>query len=252
MKSIKSIANLGLCALVVVSLSACGGKDSKFLQSVNVSVTERDQKSFVQLSSTFDLGNVSLAEMAVSVIDPKTQQEAGTINFYNLANGQGKITLDVNASLLLHADADLGLTLPNGRAIPVALNAKHGDVMGIQVLEHSRIYLGGDLKTQVYAGVALGIKGLDQVMSQIQAPANVFFMVNPSAQLMGVGGIYGSPNADQNGVAVFGKYTANPTPQLTSQSVNTSSDYEFDQLNRKTQKRIMNYFYGKKRVLNFH
>jgi hypothetical protein len=93
---------------------------------------------------------------------------------------------------------------------------------------------------------------MDQVMDRLQTPANVFFMINPTGSLLGVGGIYGSPNANQNGVAIFGKYTANPTLELTAQGVGQNADYDYDRLDRKTQNRILKFFYGKKRTLRFH
>ena len=247
----KSLTSLTVVAL---TLTACGGNSTsnEFLKSVNLSVSTQNNDSYLKLTSTFDLGsNVSLAEMSVSIIDPKTQQQRGTVQFAQLPNGQGQISVDVNASLAANADAALGQVLPNGKPIPLALGAHTGEVLGVKILDHSTVYLGGDTKTSAYAGVALGITGFDDVMSQLSTAANVFFMGNFTPNVLGVGGIYGSNVKNESGIAIFGKYTAGKSVNV--QQLDLNADYEVQKLNRATMRRLMNFFYGKKKhVLRFN
>jgi hypothetical protein len=241
-------------AVTASFLSACGGDGTSadFLKNVNLSVTTQNNDAYLNLVSTFDLGkNVSLAEMAVTIIDPKTRQDRGTVQFSQLPGGIGQITVNVNASMAANADAKLGETLPNGKPLPLALGAHTGEVLGVKLLEHSRIYLGGDTRTSAYAGVGLSISGLDQVMDQLSTAANIFFMGNFSNNVLGVGGIYGSPVKDESGIAIFGKYTAGKSVDV--QQLDASHDYEIEKLNRATTRKLMRFFYGnKKRVLKFN
>ena len=78
-------------------------------------------------------------------------------------------------------------------------------MMGIQFLNHSRVYLGGDLKTSIYVGVALSISALDNIIGNI-GNTNLFFGQNFISSLTGVAGVYSSTMAHENGIAVFARY----------------------------------------------
>ena len=121
--------------------------------------------------------------------------------------------------------------------------------MGVNILNSSRVYVGGDLKTAVYAGVALTIPGLDQVMSQIPTPANIFYQ-GTFQNVLGIAGIYTSPSQSQSGIAVFGKYT--PTSAaLQTQSLDANQDNDLNKLDTKTKTRLYHFFHGKRRHLTF-
>jgi hypothetical protein len=243
---------LALC--ISFSLSACNGgsTSSQFLKNVSLQVTQQGTDAFLKLTSSFDLGNVSLAEMSIQIIDPRTQVERGAVNFSQLPNGQGQITVEANASLMANADVALGQILPNGKPLPLVLGAPTGEMLGVKILDHSTVYLGGNTNTAAYAGVALGIKGFDQVMNQLQTPANIFFMGNFSNSVLGVGGIYGSNNPGESGIAIFGKYTktAAKNGQLSADEV--AADFEIQKLNRATLYRLHKFFHGKKRMLEIY
>jgi hypothetical protein len=252
----KSVCNLTALASVTLAMSACGNSSTstQFLKNVDLQVTQVGTDSFLKLTSTFDLGNVSLAQMDISIVDPHTQVERGTVSFAELGNGQAQISVSANASLLANADATLGQTMPNGKPLPLALGAQAGQVLGIKLLEHSTVYLGGDTNTTAYAGVALGIQGFDQVMNQLSSAANIFFMGNFTPQVMGVGGIYGSTVANESGIAIFGKYTNSVAVAKTMNvsKMDQNADYEIEKLNSNTMKKLTKFFYGRKQKLKFY
>lgn len=250
----KSALSLSAFSMSALMLTACSGgsTSSQFLKNVSLAVSTQNNDSYLNLTSTFDLGgNVSLAEMDVTIVDPANQIPRGNVHFSQLPNGQGQITVGVNATLIAHADQALGQVLPNGKPLPLALGAHAGDVLGVKILEHSTVYLGGDTKTTAYAGVALGIVGFDQVMNQLQTAANVFFMGNFSNNVLGVGGIYGSSTPNESGIAIFGKYTANAAKNTPVSALDQNTDYEIEKLNARTLYRLQKFF-SKKRTLQFH
>ena len=247
MKSITTRIALGV---LMLGLSACKNPSPnyKFFENLDVKVTTVGTDSFISLVSVFDLGNVSLAEIGANILDPQTKNIVGTVDFSTLPNGQAQITLSVNAALIDHADATLGQTLPNGNTIPLILGATPGTILAVPFMTNSRVYLGGDLKKAVYAGVAVGINGLDQVMNQLSTPANLFLSANFGANILAVGGIYGSSVPAQNGIAVFGKYTANAA-DLMPINLDTRKDFQGEKLNIKTQRKMSKFFYGKPRIV---
>jgi hypothetical protein len=246
-------SNVFVAGIAALAVTACDSSStsSSFLSNADIGVVTVNGVSNIQMSSVFNLGNVSLAELTIPVTDPKTQQTVGTVSFSQLTGGQAKITLDVATSLLNSGDADLGLLLPNGRSVPGILGAtQRGDLFGVNILQNSRVYVGGDLKTGVTAGVALTIPALDSVMGSLSTAANIFFTENYGTSIMGVGGIFGSATAGQSGIAVFAKYTAPAatpaaTPSALEQQQQTANDFEVDKLDSKTQRRLNRFFFGK-------
>ena len=245
------ISALCILSLSLLSLTACngGGSATQFIKSSSVSISSQGSDSFANVTTQFDLGqNVSLAQMDATVIDPKSLIQRGTITFNQLPGGIGQITVSVNLSLITNASATLGQVMPNGKPLPLILGANAGDVLGVPVLDHSTAYIGGNTSKSVFVGAALGIKGFDQVMNQLSTPANIFFALNVTPSIGGVAGIYGSPTAYENGIAVFGKYSA--TADLESES---DSDYEIDSMNKATMRNLQKFFSdGQKHVLEFN
>lgn len=248
------LSNAFALSLIAVSLTACKGSssDTSFLNNADIGLVTVGDQTTVKMSSTFNLGNVSLAEIAVPVIDPKTEKSVGTVTFSQIPGGLGKVTLDINTSLMSNGSADLGLVLPNGRAVPTILGAsQRGDLFGVNVLQKSRVYIGGDLKTGVTAGVAFVIPALDSVMDQLPTAANIFFLGN-YGNVTGMGGIFGSATPEESGIAVFAKYTPPATNKAAfaeQKQIHDVSDFEMEKLDRKTKRRLNRFFYGKHRSI---
>ena len=241
---------------MTLSFSACNQVTvSDFLSKVDVSVAPSTTSSddVITLSAQFKIGNVNLAQISVPIPDPRTSQNIGTATFAQLGNGQAEITVSVNSSVIPNASATLGNSLPNNNPTPLALGTKPGDLLAIPFMTHSRLYIGGDLKTTVYMGVALGINGLDQVMSQIGSPANLFYS-GTFGQVMGVGGLYGSPTAYENGIAIFAKYTMKGA-QMAEQSVDPAAeqaDQQTEKFNARTQRRLNRFFSDEEREIQVY
>lgn len=217
-------------SLVVLMSSAqfaCSGQSAQFLKSMNVSVTQQNSEEFINLTAEVNLGNSTLASLTIPVYDPHTNSEIGQVTFGQAADGNQQITVSVDASSILHADPTLGLTLPNGLPIPPSLGATTGSLLAFPILNSSRVYIGGDLKTNIIVGAAFGIPGLDSIMSKIGFPGNILFSQTFNTNLSGMAGIYASPNVNQNGIAVFAKAnipaTATPTPGPTALAATTAA-----------------------------
>lgn len=253
------LALAGITLAGVAGMSACNSTSAiNFLKSMTLSTFTENGNSFLKLTTTFDMGNVSLAAMSVNIVDPHTKLVEGTVEFTELATGQSQIALSANENLIPNGDVSLGTMLPNGKPLPAVLGAQTGAVLGIKILDHSTLYLGGDIAHTAYVGIALGIKGFDSVMNQLSTSINVFFMGSfDNNTLLGVGGIYGSTVADESGVAIFGKYTR-PVATAAGKMMRASTqqdlvnDYAIEKLNNSNMRKLSKYFYGKKRTLSVY
>ena len=256
----KNLSSTSVLAVIVLGMNLVGcSSQTHFLQNVGLNVSQQGQESVINLSAKVDFGNASLGAIAIPVNDPHTGLNIGEVSLDG-----SMITLSVNASSLLSADPSLGSELPNGRPIPSALGAASGELLAFPILNHSRVYVGGDLKTHVIAGVALAIQGMDGVMGSIGAPANLFFS-QTFGSVVGVAGVYGSPDANESGIAVFANYTMpqSQTQMLMTQSVSRTvshtqtarkaAEVKINQgLSEDDEYHVYNYFYGKRRVLRPH
>lgn len=262
----KTGIRLVLSMLVCSGLSACA--KSKILNTLEVKVTEQAQQQYVSLSAKLNLGNAVLDQLQIPVRDPRTGLEVGSLGLDTAADGLQQVSLNLNASVMLHADPALGARLPNGRELPVTLGAAAGEVLGFPILQHSRVYIGGDLRQRAYIGIALAIKALDGVANLAGAPANIFFGMQVSPALYGVAGLYGSPSANESGIAVFGRLQLQgvPAPSVLTMAreaasrvkesaaglagaVSDQAMADADQLHPRSERKVTNIFYGQRRVL---
>jgi hypothetical protein len=275
----KTGINVLLCVVACGTLSACG--KTNILKTIDLQVSEQNQQQFVTLSAKMNLGNAVFDQLQVPIRDPQTGIEVGSLALNTGADGMQTVSLGVNASVALHADRTLGSTLPNGRELPVTLGAAAGEMLAFPILQYSRVYIGGDLKNKAYLGVALAVKQLDGVANLAGSAANVFFGLQVSPAVYGVAGIYGSPNANQSGIAVFARAQLQPAPAsggtvltMASQAaaaarVNASSGAsaqkspaaglagqisdqatsDADELHPRSERKVTNFFYGNRRVI---
>jgi hypothetical protein len=248
------------------SLSACS--KTNILNSVEVKVSDvAGGDQFITLGAKLNLGNAVLDSLQLPIRDPRTGVVVGNLGLQTGADGRQLVSLGVNASVALHADPLLGRTLPNGRELPLSLGAAPGEVLAFPILQHSRVYIGGDIKTRVIIGVAIGIKALDGVANVAGMPVNLFFGQQVSSQLYGLAGVYGSPVANQSGIAVFGRLQLTPTAASSaiplalnslsarsavgvSAKVSDQATADTEELNARSEQRVTRIFYGgQRRVL---
>jgi hypothetical protein len=269
-KNFFSSSSVAVVALGV-NLVGCSGQ-TNFLQTIGLNVSQENQTSYVNLSAKVDLGNAVFDSISIPVNDPHSGITVGKVQLSTGSDGKATITLSMDANVALHADPSLGAVLPNGRPVPSAVGAANGELLAFPILNYSRVYIGGDLKTHIIAGVALAVKGLDSIMGQVGANANIFFAKQVGA-VAGVAGVYGSTDANQSGLAVFARYDIPQAPaaesiMMTEQSIGqksvvrvavkaqapkpaaSSKEVQVNEgLSSNDQNRLYNYFYGKKRVL---
>jgi len=263
-------------SLILMSNTLAACSNNQFLKSMTVNVSTQNQQSFVNLSTELDLGNAVLDQVKIPVFDPRSQMQLGQISMGASSSGKQLITVSIDASSILHADPILGSTLPNGRALPGALGLKSGEVLAIPVLDHSRVYIGGDLKTSVVVGAAFSIPGLDGVMNAIPVASNIFFAQAFNSNLTGVAGIFGSQLPNQSGIAVFARFTPSvplnidvspkgplvmaqlrmqpstaPVIRITSSGVTPKKkgNQVVENVDTQSQQDLLGYFYGSKKVL---
>jgi hypothetical protein len=256
-------------AIVAQALSACSG--SQFLKSMDLSVTQQNSDSFINLSTEVAMGNISLAQATITIKDPNDPtKELGSIGMDTAADGNQTFTLSLDATTITKGDATLGSTLPNGRALPSAVG---GTMLGLSVLNDSRVYVGGDLKSTILVGFALTISAFDSL--SVIGNSNIFFAETFNTSLSGVAGIFSGTTAGTSGLAVFAKYTAPaaaaPAPttltanarelslstapvatisvsgKVSGKKANTVINEGASQGGEET---VYNYFYGKKRVVS--
>ncbi len=223
-----------LVCLISIGFAGVGcSQSTNYLQSVDLSVStptnqpngQSDQ--YISLSMTLNLGNSTIAAISLPVTDPKTQEKIGTLSVAANTNGSTTVTLAANTTSLLSGDSALGQTLPNGGSIPVALGTQVGQLLAIPVLNNSRIYFGGDLKTELFVGAALSIPALGTVTQSILPGASLLFSKS-FGDTLGVAGLYTSTVTADNGIAVFARYTppaaqASPTPSVVPVASTTAS-----------------------------
>jgi hypothetical protein len=258
--------NFTATCLLALSLTACSSSLSQFLQNVDVSTSSENNQQYVNLTAVVSLGNVSVSGISIPVKDPQTGANLGSVTFGQNSSGQSTIGLSLDATTISKGDATLGSTLPNGKALPFALATTYGDVMAVSILQNSRVYIGGDLQSNIIIGVALGVSALDGIESEIGGAANLFFSHSFSSSVTGMGGIYGSTTPGESGIAVFAKYTppvvtiapvTSPSAPVAIKSASprrlVASDVrEVDEVTENSNLKIYNYFYGKRKELKVH
>jgi hypothetical protein len=214
----------GSCA-ATLALTACGSSANLSIKSVDLTTSQVSADTYINMDAIINIGSLKLPGVEVPVFNPKTMQPIGSLSLSPLADGTNEVTLSVDFTQVSTLDPTLGTTLPNGREIPSELAMATGTTLvGVPVMTTSRVYVGGDVENDLYAGAAIVIPAFNSVMANVPIPLNIFFSFPFTAQLSGTGGMFTSPVANQNGIAVFVKKTAaTATTPATTQLVVTSS-----------------------------
>jgi hypothetical protein len=194
-------------ALIALSLSACSPKDTVKLKGVDLGTHESGGRTFVDLEAIILMGRLHFPAIEVPIHHPDSMQNLGSVLLQPLDDGSNRLFVSVDFEAASTINPVLGQTLPNGRELPRALNPESARMIGIPILQGSRIYVGGTLKSNLIAGAAFGVPALDAVTQSIPVPLNLFFSYPFSPEVSGVAGLYSSPVRGQNGIGVFAKKT---------------------------------------------
>ncbi|MBS1960266.1 MAG: hypothetical protein JST80_12385 [Bdellovibrionales bacterium] len=212
MNLVKQTKSLFILASIVM-LSACG-KDGKLnLKNVDLSTKVVSGQTYLNLDAQIVIGNLKFPNVEVPILNPKTMQSFGQMALANQGDGTNKLYLSIDFEQASRLDPNLGFMLPNGRELPLSLGASNTALIGIPILQKSRLYVGGDLHGDLYFGVAIVITAFDNVMNQVDIPLNIFTGFPFSNSVTGVAGLFTSPMPAQNGLALFVKKAANGTTQ---------------------------------------
>lgn len=226
-------------------LSACNLNQNISIRGVDLHSHRSDGSTFVEMESIISLGNLNLPNSQFMIKNPN-QREIGEVSIQQLDDGTNRIAVSLNYDEAEKMESTLGQTLPNGREIPSILGSKTS-LTGIQILENSRIYLGGSPNDSLYAGIALNIPAFDHILSQISSPLNLFMPFNFSDAITASAGIYSSPHNQQNGIAIFAKMSQNPVSVAQNDQLQFKTA-EFKKVDRITRFRL-DYLFNKHATL---
>ncbi len=205
-----------LSIVAVSSLSACGSNQNLAIKGVDVSTSQINSDTYVNMEAIILMGSLSFPNLQVPVLNPQTLQPIGQLTLQHLNDNSNSLSVSIDYSQVAKLNPALGQTLPNGREIPILLGAQNAALAAIPILTGSKIYLGGDLNKDLFIGAAIAIPAFDSIMTKVPIPLNIFFNFPFSTEITGVGGLFSGPSAGQNGVAVFVKRsaptTSTPTP----------------------------------------
>ena|GEM_PF-3279359 len=240
--SVRTMGFLSLqFCLAAFALTACGPAPDLSLKGVDVSTSQVGADTDVSLEAIVSLGSLQFPDVEFPVVNPKTFEPLGELDLQHLSDGTNRISISVDYSQATQLDPSLGKTLPNGREIPLALGAQDATLVGIPALENSRIYVGGDLKSDLFVGVAIAISAFDSALNQVPLPLNIFFSQPFSSELTGIAGLFTGTEKGQNGIAVFAKRSAPQAQQ--EESTQVASDNELEKLDSVTMFRLNRLFH---------
>lgn len=225
---------------VFLSVNGCrqGDGEESILKGIDVQTSTINGDTYIGLDAIVKIGELKLPKLEIPIHQPETNADIGTLTLESLQDGTNRVAININYSAVQHSDPKLGSLLPNGRELPGAVQVGQNTLIGISILENSRIYVGGDLTKEIILGAAIGIPALDSSVNQLPIPLNIFMGLPFSADVYGVGGMYTSTEKGKSGVAIFAKKTLTLTPkpsQITSnRSLASPTHTEVEQLDQLT------------------
>ena len=198
---------------VLISMSACSQNGNVSLKGVDLSTSEVGSETYVNMEAIVAMGNLKLPSTEVPILNPTNQQVLGQMSLEALTDGTNRLSVSIDYQAATKLDPSLGATLPNQRELPTQLGLTSDTKMiGIPILQQSRIYIGGDLEKNLYIGAAIAVPAFDTVLDQVPLPLNIFFAFPFSTEVTGYAGLFTGPQKGQNGLGVFVKKIAPTTP----------------------------------------
>lgn len=192
-----------LLSALLLSLCACNFNQNFSIRGVDLHTHSLSGNTFVDLETILSLGNLQLANTTVAIKNSE-QHEIGEVSIQQLDDGTNRVAFSINFDEANQLNSESGKSLPNGRDIPSNLGNDFAS-FDIPILEHSHVYVGGRTNGNYYAGIALNIPAFDHILYKIKSPLNLLIPFPFSEEVMGVAGIYSSPQVGQNGLAIFVK-----------------------------------------------
>jgi hypothetical protein len=201
---------------IAIILSACSAKNNVALKGIDLSTSVAGTDTYINMEAIVAMGNLKFPNVEFSIINPVDSTNIGEMGLLSLADGTNQLTISIDYEKASQINPALGTTLPNQREVPVSIVGSSTKLIGIPILQNSRIYLGGDLKSDLYVGAAIAISAFDGVMNEVPIPLNIFFTHPFSADVTGYAGLFTGVQSGQNGVAVFVKKTMTAPSSVTA------------------------------------
>ncbi len=227
----------------ILFVSACNFNQDLSIRGVDLHTHEEEGSTYVNLETIVSLGNLKLPNSTIPIQNLE-QRKIGETTVQHLEDGTSRIAVSINYEEVNKMDTELGKTLPNGREVPSLLE-NNPSVVGIPVLQNSRIYISSHQKDDLYAGIALNIPAFDHILTRMSAPLNLLMPFPFSEEVMGTAGIYSGPQNGQNGLAIFVKKSQSIK---NAPSLFPSIPNEIKKMNRITRLRV-SYLFSKHAVL---
>lgn len=195
----KNISNLVKPLFSVVFLSfflvSCGAQ-KPMVSDIKITPSYVEDDFYVTLSSTLELGNVSLPSLSIPLVILKTGVEIGTLSMQTGIGGKNTFAFSLNLSAVTHLNGAVS-KLPNGGLLPLIGTNK---TIEIPLKHNISIYLSFGDGIAAF-GIAVPFKTLDALGAQIGTSA--LFPVFNIKNVFGAAGIYTSKTAGKNGFGLF-------------------------------------------------
>lgn len=194
-KNTKILTRTVSLVVLLFTLASCGSQ-KPMVSDIEVQSLTDQGEVFVSMEAVLSIGNVSLVDLTLPIIIPKSQKIIGSVSMYTNLQGQNKFEIEVNLSELANVNAVVA-KLPNGNVLPLI---RENDVIVIPIQEKANVYLA--FSDGVAAlGATVAIRGLDSV-GQSTGSASLFPTFNIN-QVIGSAGIYTSKERGKNGFGIF-------------------------------------------------
>ncbi len=183
-------------------ITSCGkNPEQDIVKDVDVYTELRDGDVWINLKSTFKLGEASLTEISFPIVDPNDSSiRYGEVSFTPQEElGYNQVGLSFNLTASSEVQGGVA-SLPNGSQLPIA-GMNNGDVLQLVIDKiNSRVYLGASDQMTVL-GFAVSIAEFEKVGDLING-ANVFVGFDIKGVLGSVG-LYTGDQPLENGLAFF-------------------------------------------------
>ncbi len=177
-------------------VTSCGSSSS-YVRDLQVSSTTDAGEVFVSLEAELGIGNISISDITLPIIVPRSGKEIGSVSMYTNMQAQTKLEVELNVSAIANVNAIVA-KLPNGNVLP--LIRENGAIVIPIDGGKANVYLA--FSDGVAAlGVTVQIKGLDSTGSSV-GNASVFPTFK-FGDVLGSAGLYTSRVSGQNGFGLF-------------------------------------------------
>jgi hypothetical protein len=206
---------------------SCGDKQKIIAHSitdVQIEKTIENKAQYITLTAHVGGPGLYFNGDILSVNDPVTHQQIGSILVLNGEGGKNILRLKVNMNELTRAHSLNESSLPNKSPFPIS---DYDSILMVPAGEHSRIYLLK--KNQDYTlGLAVVIPEFDALIDQITPTQLIFNLENQP----GIGGFFTAQEKFQSGMLIFKPLDSNRRNWKTQKVSDQKVEIMFHQIKK--------------------